>query len=542
MPKYTINGVTYNSDSVLSDADLEELAGGVATPSLPDVRSGQMVETGGGAAVGMPRRGREAVVQPITPLEAVGTGVFKGAVLNPAMAVTQLVGGQQGRTLVEGLQNQYAQTRKDAGMSGFDVSELAGAIISPVNKLLPGGGYTGGALGAATQPVEGANLSSFDVITEKAKQLAFGAVAGKVTENLIGALTPKLKEGARELMDKGIPVSPGQAYEGAPGWLFRQMESLGLGPKLSEVNKSFNKAVGNEVLKSIDQTLPDTVKAGQGSVRLTQRRISNFYDDSLLNIGTNPFDREYKDSIRIAIQNATADIANPAEKQFVQNRLVTSLNQNIGNRIQKDGISGKNLKLTQEWLKKQVTKLDGKTDVVSTSLKSGYADTLAGLNQFISRVDTSGNIAKADQAWAKLYSFADASKTAAKEGGVFSPEQLSQASVRQAPSLLSAGGGRSPLGLFAENAVEVLGKQEKPTGLSRAMLASKAATGAATTIAAPAVAIPVLVASGMTYAAAKQLMKNPSAARIAVQKALQDNPAMFGAAGQQLLDQLLREE
>jgi hypothetical protein len=46
----------------------------------------------------------------------------------------------------------------------------------------------------------------------------------------------------------------------------------------------------------------------------------------------------------------------------------------------------------------------------------------------------------------------------------------------------------------------------------------------------------------MTYGAARQLMKTPSAARLAVKKALENNTGMFGAAGAELYNQMLRED
>jgi hypothetical protein len=128
------------------------------------------------------------------------------------------------------------------------------------------------------------------LLADKAKQVAGGAILGKVTDNLIGALTPRLKEGARELMDKGVPVSPGQAYEGAPGWLFRQIESFGLGPKADKINKAFNGVVADDVLSTLGQRVPSTVKPGQQAVAYTQRQISKYYDDSLLSLGKNPLD------------------------------------------------------------------------------------------------------------------------------------------------------------------------------------------------------------------------------------------------------------
>ena len=514
-----------------------------ATQTAPDVRSEVMAETGGGAAVGMPRRGRAAVVQPATPLEATATGVFKGAIVNPVLAGMQVVGGEGGRQAVENIQQQYAQTRQEAGMTGFDVPQLIGAVASPVNRLIPGKGYVGGAIGASTQPLEGKYESTFDLLADKVKQVAGGAVLGKVTDNLIGALTPRLKEGARELMDKGVPVSPGQAYEGAPGWLFRQIESFGLGPKADKINKAFNGVVADDVLSTIGQKVPETVKPGQQAVAYTQQQISKYYDDSLLSLGKNPLDTEYKQGINTAMKDAVDTLSNPQDREFVRKKLMNSLNTNLGNKIDADGnIDGKGIKKVQEWLKTEVSKLDGKTGAVPEALKSGYGDVLANLNQYISRIDKDGLIANADAAWAKLYSFADASKRATPKGGIFNPEQLSQAAAAQAQTILSAGGGKGALNETAQRALNVLGKQDPVGMLKGVMIASKATTGVATALIIPQVAIPILVASGLTYGAAKQLMKTPSAARLAVKNALENNTGMFGAAGADLYNQMLRED
>jgi hypothetical protein len=491
----------------------------------------------------MPRRGRAAVVQPTTPLEATATGVFKGAVVNPVLAATQVLGGERGRQIAEDVQQQYAQTRQEAGMTGFDVPQLIGAVASPVNRFIPGKGYVGGAIGASTQPLEGKYESTFDLLADKAKQVAGGAILGKVTDNLIGALTPRLKEGARELMDQGVPVSPGQAYEGAPGWLFRQIESFGLGPKADKINKAFNGVVADDVLSTLGQKVPATVKPGQQAVAYTQQQISKYYDDALSSIGKNPLDTEYKQGINTAMKDAVDTLANPQEREFVRKKLMNSLNTNLGNKIDKNGeISGEGIKKVQEWLKSEVSKLDGKTGAVPEALKGGYGDVLANLNQFISRVDKDGLIANADAAWAKLYSFADASKRATPKGGIFNPEQLSQAAAAQAQTILSAGGGKGALNETAQRALNILGKQDPVGMLKGVMIASKATTGVATALIIPQVAIPILVASGLTYGAAKQLMKSPSAARLAVKKALENNTGMFGAAGADLYNQMLRED
>lgn len=469
-------------------------------------------------------------------IQRTAQGVAKG-IINPAIAAMQVVPAT--RDVAQALQEGYKQTRTELGGTGFDVPELVGAVVNPINRFLPGGGYTGGAIGALTQPLDEKNMSTFDVLTGKAQQAVGGALLGKLTDNLIASLTPQLKQGAKELMDNGVPVSPGQAYEGAPGWLFRQIESFGLGPKAATVNKAFNKYVGDEVLSSIDSKLPDKIQPGQATVALVQDRISKYYTDSLTKLGRNPLDAEYKQIMGNILDQTKTEMSSEARDQFIK-----SLNNNIGGRMaSKQGqLDGTDIKNIQEWLKGQVEKWGKGTDRDSVGLQTAYADTLANLNQYISRIDENGLIAKADQAWAKLYSFADASKRATTQGGIFNPEQLATSVANQAATILSAGGGKAPLNDTAQRALNVLGKQE-PIGLLKGiMLASKATTGFATTLIMPAVAIPVLTASGMTYAAAKQLMKNPSAARLAVKKALENNTGMFGAAGTQLYQQLLSED
>jgi hypothetical protein len=554
MPKYTINGIVFNSATALSDADLEELAGTtqpkaplpvqtgeatpesmVADPSNPFSYLGQEQQTAQGPAM-------QAVGQGVNRALQVGAGIAKGAVINPVAAVAQVAGGETGRQFASEAQKAYAQQRAAAGATGFDFAELGGAVTSPINRFIPGGGYTAGAIGAATQPLEGEYTNTFDVLVDKAKQMAGGAVLGKFTDNIIAGLTPKLKEGARELMDKGIPVSPGQAYEGAPGWLFRQIESFGLGPKADKVNKAFNPTIADEVLSSIGQEIPKAVAPGQASVRLVQRRISNFYTESLNNLGKNALDLEYKQGVQTAIKNATDTLSNPQEKDFIVKKLTNSLNLNIGNKIDKDGnIDGKDLKKIQTWLEAEVEKVKDKTGAIPEALKSGYGDVLANLNQYISRIDKDGNIAKADEAWAKLYSFADASSKAVTKGGVFNPEQLAQATISQAKTTLTSGGGRAPLNDQAQRALHILGKQDPANWLSKVMIASKVGTGFATTYMMPQIAIPILSASGLSYLAAKQLMQNPSAARLAIKKALEDNTARFGAVGADIYNQIKSE-
>ena len=245
-----------------SDIPFEQFSTQIGiTPAapLPDVRSETMAETGGGAAVGMPRRGRAAQVQPVTPLEGVATGVFKGAVVNPALAVTQVVGGEKGRQFTQNIQKQYENTRKEAGLTGFDVPELVGAVVSPVNRLLPGGPVTQAATGAMLNPVTGENLTAFDVAKGKLEQGVLGAAFGKTFE----AALPAFKDGATKLLAAGAELQPGQAFGGIAGGVMRTAEGLrdtlfkllGKDVDPDSVNKAFTYVTVNEALAPVGKAV-----------------------------------------------------------------------------------------------------------------------------------------------------------------------------------------------------------------------------------------------------------------------------------------------
>lgn len=181
-----------SQDEVIAQAQKLYQPPAQAKAPVADVRSEAMAETGGGAAVGMPRRGRAAEVQPVTPLEATLTGVAKGAVFNPALAVTQMVGGEGGRDYVKGIQEQYKQTREQAGLSGIDLGEIAGAVISPVNRLFPSVGAAGPVARAGQYATQGAILGALtpaeeaeNLLTEKIKQIGIGGLFGGVLSGAV---------------------------------------------------------------------------------------------------------------------------------------------------------------------------------------------------------------------------------------------------------------------------------------------------------------------------------------------------------------------
>jgi hypothetical protein len=519
---------------------LAQIASGMreSKKQVPDVRTEGFASNEGGAAFGVPRQmgGRRAVVQPVTPFEASAGGVVKGLIA-PALAVTQLVGGEKGRQYVEGIQQQKEAARAEAGLEGFDVGELIGTVINPINRLIPvgaagtiaGRGAIGGVVGAVLNPVTGENLSLEDVVAGKVEQAGLGAIFGRLGAGIAGALTPTLKTGTRELLESGVPVTPGQAYEGAWGGLFRQIEKLDLpGMRVNKeaINKNFTTSIGNEVLSSIDDKLPANIKNGQQAFGYIQDKISKYYDDGLAKIGTVKVDNELQTGLKDAVLNVKESVGGKTGKE-----IENFVNANVTQRLKNGTIDGTELKKVEEVFRKKIDSVKG-FDRPADVLKTGYDDAYKAVKAFILRNDADGSIAKANEAYMKRARFLEAvNKNVAEiQGGQgnFSPAQLAQVAAKQAtPS--QAARGAAPLQAEANRALNLVGDTtDEAQKFRNIMIAGKLTGLGALGLFSPTIAIPILTASGLSYAAAKSLMKDPGATRLAVQKALQDNPQLLG--------------
>lgn len=584
MPKYTIGGKTINSPTDLSEDQLLEISTqlGVATPAAskqaspswldkfkgtPDwmvSKPGQGWDDANAQAAGgdvtnpmaylsEAQKTEQGAVgkttgQVVNRLVQQGAGLAKGAVINPVAAVAQvadtILPGDVGRQFAEQAQKSYETQRQNAGEGylgmgrGFDLAELVGGVASPVNKFIPGVGPTGtvlgrgaaqGVIGAVLNPVTGENLSLEDVVAGKVEQAGLGALFGRLGSGIAGALTPTLKTGVKELMEAGVPVTPGQAYEGAWGGLFRQIEKLDI-PTMrvnkEAINQGFTTSIGNEVLSSIDDKLPSNIKNGQQAFGYIQNKISNFYDDALMKLGTVKVDNELQTGLKDAVTGVKAQLGTKQGKE-----IENFINANVLSRVKNNSIDGTDLKRIETIFRDRIDKIKA-IDTPAEVLKQGYDDAYKALKGFIMRNDADGNIAKANEAWMKRARFMEAVNKNVAEiksaQGNFSPAELAQVAAKQGGAV-EAARGTAPLQAEANRALDIVGDTAGDGGKFRtAMIAGKLTGLGALGLFAPQFAIPILTASGMSYKAAQQLMKDPSATRLAVQKALQDNPGLIG--------------
>jgi hypothetical protein len=463
-------------------------------------------------------------------------GIGKG-IVNPALAAAQLV--PQARPFVEDIQRRYQEARTNLGGEGFDVPELIGSIVNPVNRFIPVGGAAGsiaargalgGAIGAATQPVLGENLTTEQLLAGKVEQLGLGAIVGRSASALASALTPTLKAGTRELIESGVPVTPGQAYEGIGGALFRQIEKLDI-PTMridkEKINLGFTKSVGNEVLAIIDDKLPTNLKNGQQIFGYIQTTLKNYYDKALDKIGQVAPDEQFTKSLSELQQTVRNELGDPKQVKSFQN----FLRANIAGRIKEGELSGNDLKRMEEIFRTKIDSIKA-TDTTAEILRQGYDDAYKAVKNLILRNDSDGNIARANLAYMQRSRVMEAvNKNAAEISGAqgtFSPAELARVAAKQGGDIESAM-GTAPLQQTATRALNVVGDTtDEAAKFRNVMIAGKLAGLGALGFFSPAIAVPILTASGMSYKAAQALMKEPGKLRLAVQDALKQNPGLFG--------------
>ena len=463
-------------------------------------------------------------------------GVGKG-IINPALAAAQLI--PAARPAVEDIQRRYQEARTNLGGEGFDVPELIGSIVNPVNRLIPVGGAVGsvaargalgGAIGAATQPVIGENLTTEQILAGKVEQLGLGAIIGRGASALASALTPTLKAGTRELIESGVPVTPGQAYEGMGGALFRQIEKLDI-PTMridkDKINLGFTKSVGNEVLAIIDDKLPTNLKNGQQIFGYIQNRLTKYYDDALDKIGQVAPDEQFTKSLSELQQTVRNELGDPKQVKSFQN----FLRANIAGRVKDGELSGKDLKRMEEIFRTKIDSIKA-TDTTADILRQGYDDAYKAIKNLILRNDPKGDIARANLAYMQRSRVMEAvNKNVAEISGAqgtFSPAELARAAAKQGGEI-EAAMGTAPLQQTATRALNVVGDTtDEAAKFRNVMIAGKLAGLGALGFFSPAIAVPILTASGMSYKAAQALMKEPGKLRLAVQDALKQNPGLFG--------------
>ena len=160
--------------------------------------------------------------------------LLRGAVIQPALGVNELLArtGLFGQAVKQGAirnvqQEQLASEtlKKAAGREGFDVPELAGAVFSPLNRLLPTAGVSrlmaGGVVQGGIMP-SGASEESY--LSDKLFNMGLGGV--------IGGVIPVASKVLKEVKDyvSSLPITDANKMDAA-----RKYINELAGPRKNEV-------------------------------------------------------------------------------------------------------------------------------------------------------------------------------------------------------------------------------------------------------------------------------------------------------------------
>jgi hypothetical protein len=479
MPKYTINGVTYNSATELSDSDLEELAGGAAAQAAPVTAVEQTVGLGSPIA----RVVKGAIANPLLAINQAGGAVIGGLgqkienVTGPN-AVTGFLQdvGKQSSNVVNQYEQATQQARKRIGSEGFDFYELGGALVSPANRVVPGATpVTQAAVASTLNPVVGQNLTPFEIAKSKVEQATIGALFGKTFE----AAIPAFKEGARKLLDAGAELQPGQAFGGPAGSIMRTAESLrdtlykfvGREADPDKINRAFTYVTVNEALAPVGKSISKSSDDGFALVKQGLTLARKAYDEAFTKIKTVSIDDEFLTGLK-AVQAEARSSLEPKEYA----KFMKEISNNIGKRfnpsqsttpqITQGGpgspaydIDGQGLHNIKKFLQARQENLRNSTEELGATRKGLYDKVMEQFKDYTYRVDPTGAIKAADTTYANIYRVAGASKSAAKNSGNFSPEQLAGAAATQSTTL-TGGTGTAPLQQYAKQALAIIGKDK----------------------------------------------------------------------------------
>lgn len=436
------------------------------TPMTPDMMNpfaylGQEQQTEAGPAL-------QQTGSVVNQLLRSGAGIAQGAVINPVAAVAQVLGGEDsgGRKFAEDAQAAYQQQRQAAGGEGFDWAQLFGAVVSPVNRLIPTGTATGGSLikgsigGAMFSPVEGQNLSGWDVAKGKAEQAAVAGLGGAAFATLL----PAFKVGAKKLLDEGVQLSTGQAFGGLGGNIASSAEflmdtvrkAIGKDVSADTVRKTFTYAAVNEALAPIQKFIPKASEDGFSMVNQAMSKFKTAYPQAFEKVGTVAEDLPFRTAIGDVLDKARSEFSDPEN----YDKFVKEMQTNIINKFNGAAreIDGKNLHQMKRWLQaksKNLSKGTAEDDVVKASL---YSDIVQNFTDFTHRVDTTGVIKATDKAYANMLRIAEAAKQSSRTAGNFGPDKLGSVSASMAPGL-SGGQGVGPLQQYAKEAGKVVGDE-----------------------------------------------------------------------------------
>lgn len=422
--------------------------------------------------------------------------------------------------MVRAEQQAYMAQRAAQGETGFDVSRMAGNVLSPAN-LAPGAFATrlaavrgagpamqaaaGGVAGGLMQPV-----TEGDFAAQKLEQGtlggAFGAAGQKITAGAGRVLNPLVSKAEQTMIDLGITPTMGQVLgKGA-----KSLESFAqympvIGTAIQDARQrtifDFNKGVINKALGRIKDKLPADV-IGRDAIKYASDTVSKAYDDVLEKMS---FELDFNTSSNMLGALNKANLLSPQQRQAA----VDYINNIALSKFSGRKLTGEEYKAIESDLRKKAAGLLSSP----TEAEREVGDALFGvLGEFKKSLYNQNpkltpQLRRVDAAYGDMSVIKLAAANSGAENGVFTPKQFSTA-VRQGDKTLRKSAFAKGTARSQEISDAAMQMLEEDAG---ATLAGRYAAGGAGLFglaARPEIGIPALLGGRAMYSESGQKLMN----------------------------------
>jgi len=317
---------------------------------------------------------------------------------------------------------------------------------------------------------------------ERLDDAAISGVLSGVAGPVVDKLAPRVTSKAKDLLARGIPLTPGQAV-GESTIVGRGLKRLEEGVAdnvfivgdavrgaLNRAQTGFNRAAVEEALSPIGVKVPRGLE-GRALIGFGQRTLTTNYNKTLSKMKvSNTID--LLDELLTITKSVDPDI-----KKYVDNRAF----KDVINRISPDGgLSGTSLKASQASLRRRINKLKREGTDEGDRKADALEDLRNVLNAAISKENPklAPQLNKIDQAYGRFEIVRNAELRRKTVEG-FNPGDLLQAAAKgdatKRQSKFSAGEAR--MQRLAQNAQDIIGGIVPDSGTSQRQVARQIATG-----------------------------------------------------------------
>lgn len=407
---------------------------------------------------------------------SVGQGLLFGFADEAEAFVRSLAGDKGYKENLETIRSELDAFREQSPVASYG----AEAVASIPSALLGGAGLarlglTGaGKIGAIEGALYGAGAgeSAEERLTGAAAGAALAGGVSKVAEKLL----PQKSKVAKELQEKGIPLTPGQSLrdQGSIGSsLITALEDLTTsypgagaviqGKRLESLIQT-NKVLINEAVQPLNIKIPKNLKPRE-AFEFVQDKLDDEYAKILPKLSISDLGN-FENKILNTIESSILD---PKE----QERVLKIVNKTILTQIKDGKISGNSLKNAQTDLRKLSSSykkrggFEGDVGEVLSDIKRMLE------NEIDLQNTNSDQLKKINQVYRNMIPINRAMESAIVNEGIFTPAQLLRAIKKQDETLRKRQtiAGKKPLQKTAEQAQQVLGSQFPETGTASRLLA-----------------------------------------------------------------------